>query len=289
MIQIWGIAFTAGMVSTVNPCGFAMLPAYLSYFLGLEGKGGEATASPGRSLAVGAVTSAGFFVVFGVAGLLLNAGVDAIRDWLPYFAIVIGAGIAILGIAMLRGFELTVALPKAQGGTGSRQWRSMFVFGMSYATASLSCTLPAFLVVVVGAISGESFLTGLGTFFAYSLGMSVVLISLTVSLGAAQKGLLGRLRVAMQYVNKISAVIMIVAGVYIVWFWTTELASDGDENSVAEQLVDGWSGSLTRFLENNVWFVSFFLGGIIVAAIVSQIWRPLDEDEPANEVEGALV
>ncbi|MGI8711506.1 MAG: cytochrome c biogenesis CcdA family protein, partial [Acidimicrobiales bacterium] len=24
------------MVATVNPCGFAMLPAYLGYFLGLE-------------------------------------------------------------------------------------------------------------------------------------------------------------------------------------------------------------------------------------------------------------
>ncbi len=29
-------AFTAGAVATVNPCGFAMLPAYLSYFLGIE-------------------------------------------------------------------------------------------------------------------------------------------------------------------------------------------------------------------------------------------------------------
>ena len=27
-----------GMVATVNPCGFAMLPAYLSFFLGLEGQ-----------------------------------------------------------------------------------------------------------------------------------------------------------------------------------------------------------------------------------------------------------
>ena len=279
MIELWGVAFTAGMVSTINPCGFAMLPAYLSYFLGLEGGGGEAKASPGRSLAVGAVTSAGFFVVFGVAGLLLNAGVDVIRDWLPYFAIVIGAGIVVLGIAMLRGFELTVALPKVQGGTGSRQWRSMFVFGMSYATASLSCTLPAFLIVVVGSLSGESFLTGVGTFFAYSLGMAVVLISLTVSLGAAQKGLLGRLRTAMQHVNRISAVIMIIAGTYIVWFWVTELTTAADENSFAEQLVDSWSGSLTRFVENNVWFVSFFLGGIIVSAIVSQIWRPKELDE----------
>ena len=30
-------AFGVGMVATFNPCGFAMLPAYLSYFLGLEG------------------------------------------------------------------------------------------------------------------------------------------------------------------------------------------------------------------------------------------------------------
>ena len=29
-------AFTAGLLSTVNPCGFAMLPAYLSFFMGLE-------------------------------------------------------------------------------------------------------------------------------------------------------------------------------------------------------------------------------------------------------------
>ena len=285
--QIWGIAFTAGMVSTVNPCGFAMLPAYLSYFLGLEGNKAGSRVSAGRSLAVGMVTSAGFFIVFGVAGLLLNAGVDRVRDWLPYLAIAVGVGIAALGIAMLRGFEFIAALPKAQGGTGSRSWGSMLTFGMSYATASLSCTLPAFLVVVVGAISGENFITGLGTFVAYSLGMAVVLVSLTVSLGAAQTGLLGRLRSAMQHVNRISAVIMIVAGIYITWFWTTELVSDGDDVTVAERLVDGWSGSLTRFLEDNVWFISFFLGGIIVTAIVSQVWRPRDEESDTTQLEGA--
>jgi cytochrome c-type biogenesis protein len=278
MIQIWGLAFTAGMVSTVNPCGFAMLPAYLSYFLGLEGKGGSTTVSPGRSLAVGAVTSSGFFVVFGVAGLLLNAGVDAVRDVLPYVAIAVGIGIAILGVAMLRGFELSVALPKAQGGIGSRQWRSMFVFGMSYASASLSCTLPAFLVVVVGSLSGEGFLTGVGAFVAYSLGMAVVLVALTVSLGAARTGLLGRLRAAMRHVNRVSAVIMIVAGVYITWFWVTELSSDGSGSTVAERLVDGWSGNLTRFLEDNAWVVAFLLAGVIVSAVVSQLWRPTGAD-----------
>ena len=31
---LFAYAFTTGMLATVNPCGFAMLPAYLSYFLG---------------------------------------------------------------------------------------------------------------------------------------------------------------------------------------------------------------------------------------------------------------
>ena len=31
-----GYAFGAGMVSAVNPCGFAMLPVYLTLYLGAE-------------------------------------------------------------------------------------------------------------------------------------------------------------------------------------------------------------------------------------------------------------
>ncbi|MBI2866370.1 MAG: hypothetical protein HYX99_03300 [Chloroflexi bacterium] len=31
-----GYAVTAGMVASVNPCGFFMLPSYLSFFLGSE-------------------------------------------------------------------------------------------------------------------------------------------------------------------------------------------------------------------------------------------------------------
>ena len=44
-------AFTAGMVATVNPCGFAMLPAYLSYFLGIEGHGLRGRPTGARRLA----------------------------------------------------------------------------------------------------------------------------------------------------------------------------------------------------------------------------------------------
>ena len=46
----FAVAFAAGMVAVANPCGFAMLPAYLSFFLGLEGQDEDARASVSRAI-----------------------------------------------------------------------------------------------------------------------------------------------------------------------------------------------------------------------------------------------
>ena len=152
------LAFAAGMVATVNPCGFAMLPAYLSYFMGLDGDESRSRPSAVRSaLVVGGVVSLGFLVVFGTTGLLITAGFRSVIDWIPWLALVIGIGVIGLGIALLRGFDLNVSLPKAKRGRKDRDVRSVFVFGVSYAVASLSCTLPVFLTVVAGQVIRQAF------------------------------------------------------------------------------------------------------------------------------------
>ena len=92
------LAFTAGLVATVNPCGFAMLPAYLSWYLETEQDAGGTTApSPTladrlvRALLVGATVSAGFLVVFGITGTLITAGIRSFIDYVPWVAMIIGA------------------------------------------------------------------------------------------------------------------------------------------------------------------------------------------------------
>ena len=83
-------AFGVGMVATFNPCGFAMLPAYLSYFLGLENArdtDSRADATVLRALAVGAAMTAGFVVVFGVLGLVLDPILSSLNDKLPWLTI----------------------------------------------------------------------------------------------------------------------------------------------------------------------------------------------------------
>ena len=85
-------AFTAGIVATVNPCGFAMLPAYLSYFLGIESSAGgdDARAGLGRALLTGGIVSSGFLLVFGIVGVTVTAGLNIVRDIVPWLTIAIG-------------------------------------------------------------------------------------------------------------------------------------------------------------------------------------------------------
>ena len=91
-------AFTAGIVATINPCGFAMLPAYISYFLGIEATSSPSLASSiTRALVTGSVVSAGFLFVFGIAGLLVSLGFTAIRGIVPWIAIGVGVTLIILG------------------------------------------------------------------------------------------------------------------------------------------------------------------------------------------------
>ncbi len=152
-------AFSAGMVATLNPCGFAMLPAYLAYLLGrAEG------ASLGRQLARS--TLAGLGMTSGVMGIFLAAGVvisglgAAIARFVPWLGLVVGAVVAIVGLVMLFRSSVNPSLPLTHsvGDVVDRTGPFTFVvFGVGYGLASLGCTLPIFLVVTVQALAAGWF------------------------------------------------------------------------------------------------------------------------------------
>lgn len=285
-----GLAFAAGLVATLNPCGFAMLPAFLSYFMGLEESGGTDTDQAGgtalaEALRVGAVVSLGFLAVFGVTGLLINAGVRSIIDWIPYMALIIGLVMVGLGVAMFRGYQLNVGFLKFNAGGTSRDTGSVFSFGVSYALASLSCTLPVFLSVVVGSIAGTNFLSGFLTYVAYGLGMSALLTTVTLAVALAKQRVVKGIRSMLRYVQKVSAGFVIVAGIYITWFWLDNLSSDAGEQGAAARFVEGWSASITTWVQAN----SGTLGVLAVGSVaITALWIVLKRFEeptvpPSND------
>ena len=223
-------AFGVGMVATVNPCGFAMLPAYLSFFLGLEGAGDDARTDVLRAVVIGATITAGFVAVFGLLGLVFTAfsvSVQAtIESWLPWLTIGLGLLLVVLGTQLLRGKALNFRIPTPSKGVDDRQLASVFVFGVSYALVSLSCTIPLFLAVVSTTFTNKNFVSGLATYVAYALGMGVVLIALTVALALARQSLVRTIRRALPYVYKVSGALLLVAGAYVAYYGWYELRVD---------------------------------------------------------------
>ena len=111
----FGFAFGVGMVAAVNLCGFAMLPAYLSLYLGAkENNLGKRTSMTRllRALLVGATVSSGFVLLFGLAGLVMSAGGSALLGVMPSLGIVIGGVLVLVGLWMLVG-ELCTRAPSS--------------------------------------------------------------------------------------------------------------------------------------------------------------------------------
>ena len=227
----FGFAFGAGIVAAVNPCGFAMLPAYLSLYLGSQEEGFEKRSAIGRAfraVLIGGVVSLGFVLLFGLAGVIVAAGGNAILGTMPWIGTAIGVGLILMGLWMLAGRTLYTSvfesLAAHVGDPTVMGIRGFFLFGLAYGLASLSCTLPVFLAVTGGGPTAGSFVSGAGQFVSYGLGMTSVLLVLTLALAFFKKGVVSRLHGFVPYVQILSAVLLVLAGAYIVFYWWPVLA-----------------------------------------------------------------
>jgi cytochrome c biogenesis protein CcdA len=221
-----GYAFGAGMIAAVNPCGFAMLPAYLSLYLGAREDDFAELPTTGRmlrALLVGATVSSGFVLLFGLAGIIVSAGGNALLRVMPPLGFLIGVALVLLGLLILFGrsvyFSFFERFANRIGDPGTVSVRGFFLFGLAYGAASLSCTLPVFLVVVGGGIAADGLLAGVGQFLVYSFGMASVLVALTLALAFFKQGLVARVKKAVPYVQLASAVLLILAGLYTIHYW----------------------------------------------------------------------
>lgn len=247
------LAFASGMVAAVNPCGFAMLPAYVTFFLGREGdhvpSRGESVA---RAIPVALAVSAGFVVVFGVVGIALRPISSTVQEYAPWATIVIGIGLVAFGIAALRGVKLTARMPQLARGGRSAGLGSMFLYGVSYAIASLTCTIGIFIANIVNAFSRTDFVSGVSVLVAYAAGMGLIITALTVAIAFARDSVVGFLRSGMRHIDRVSGGLMVVMGAYVAWYGIFSLRVRNDPRTAAGpvDLVDEWSGRATQLVSD---------------------------------------
>ena len=108
--------------------------------------------------------------------------------------------------------------------------RSVFLFGIAYATASLSCALPLFLVAV-GIVAGQTLSAGgvaetiVGS-VVYGLGMGAVMVGATLGIVFFKELVSRWIRVMMLYVEPVGKLAMVGAGLYLVYYWSLGKGSD---------------------------------------------------------------
>ncbi len=214
-------AFSAGTLATVNPCGWAMLPSYAAYYLGSREADYEQRSLIRRGsegLRLGLLMTAGFLVVFSVVGVVISLGLRVLIQAMPFLAILVGLGLMGLGLWLLFGGSLRISIPTPNINAQARNPKSVFLYGMAYGFASLSCTLPIFLVVIGGSLATGTAGEAAIMFGSFAAGMAVVLMAVVISIALVKGTIVQQVRTVLPYVNRFGAALLVLAGAYLIWY-----------------------------------------------------------------------
>jgi cytochrome c biogenesis protein CcdA len=211
-----GLAFSAGFMATLAPCALPMLPSYIAYYLNL-------TEEPDlkKSLEFATATLIGFLTLFILLGLLPSVIVNRIASSLDLVIPFVGLFLILIGI--LSGFSnmidrlpvLEVKAPERPG------LRSFYLYGLGYGAASLSCSFPVFILLVLQSAIAGGAIDVLFMFLAYGIGAACLLIPLTLALSYSKEYLYSRIMEYLPYVKKVNSVILIIAGLYMIYYGLT--------------------------------------------------------------------
>ncbi|MFZ3579080.1 cytochrome c biogenesis CcdA family protein [Virgibacillus sp. DJP39] len=215
-ISLW-LVFTAGIVAAFNPCGVALLPSYISYLVGTDDKKMSNSSAMIRGMGLGFSMTIGFLIIFVAAGFTISFLGRGLVEYLPLLSLIIATLLTLFGLGMLIGKRLPIKTISFQIKPG--KW-SVFLYGIAYALASLSCTLPAFLLVISQSINENTIISIVTNFVIYSIGMGLVVTAITIASLISRQYVQKFLRKYLPVIEKISALIIFLTGLYLVYYWS---------------------------------------------------------------------
>lgn len=211
-------SFFQGMLAFFAPCAVALLPAYIVSFISRnKDKISSKKDLILRGLKLASLSILGILVIYAIAGILIILASQLIKEYMKWVAITMGGGLIILGILMFMGKNISLNI-HLKHKKYDNETAEAFFFGLAYAIGALGCLFPLFLVVTTQALAAPSIVIGGSYIFAYFLGMSVLMITTIMLSIFARDYLMNQLRKILPHMNKISAVLLILAGIYIIQY-----------------------------------------------------------------------
>lgn len=240
-VSLFSLAIFAGVASFFSPCAFPMLPGYIAYYLKKDAEaGGEI---PMRKAAIsGSVSAAGIIIVYLIIGVLMVYAGTTVEKYTSLFTLIIGIILVGLGVLMftplqywkiVRPFQILWARLKRLGrekGEGASQTQSgttgepgfysgLFIYGLGYGAAAAGCTAPVFIAVVLAAMAAGSLPLGILIVILYTVTAALLMLGVTVAIAYFGAGSAQKLSKYTEKIKKISGVVLVAAGIYLIWFF----------------------------------------------------------------------
>ncbi|HMR23332.1 MAG TPA: cytochrome c biogenesis protein CcdA [Micropruina sp.] len=252
MGALLALAFAAGMVAPVNPCGFGLLPAWITHTLGDP----DASAAPVRllrALRSGLALTVGFTGTLAAAGIVVSAGARGLIQAAPALGLAVGILLVLLGVARLAGRSISLRLPGIPGRAtqGLPPTLEMALFGVGYAAASLSCTFGVILAVIAQAQATASFAGVLLVFGVYAAGSATVLLLLALATATAGSALTRRVSTLARYGPRVTTVVLLLTGGYLAWYWYPAATSDAPTTAGRAGGLTGLSAIVSDWIQSH--------------------------------------
>ncbi|MFQ5758117.1 MAG: cytochrome c biogenesis CcdA family protein, partial [Candidatus Bathyarchaeia archaeon] len=212
-LDLSGLTFilTAGALALLSPCGFPMLPGYISYYIGTR-------SSLGRAIYGGVACTLGLLTVFSIIGVAVSMLGSFVSRYMPFLELVAGLAAILMGISIIIEIKFPTFLTKLRA-PKQRGLVGIFLYGIIYGLATMGCSAPIFFSILFYAVAAGGPLYGTITFVVYAIGMGLPIIVTTILVAKAKKLLLERIVKATPWFQKISGIVLIIIGVYLIYFY----------------------------------------------------------------------
>jgi cytochrome c-type biogenesis protein len=207
-----GTLFVAGVLTSLTPCIYPMIPITASIISGTAREGQTRARTVGLTLTyvVGMATLYAFLgLLAGLTGTLFGS-VSAN----PWALLAVGNLLLLFSLFMLDVFPVPVPR-KLLGWAGSQSggsYGAVFLLGAGSGVVAAPCGAPAFAVVLTWVAATEAGVMGFLYLFTFSLGMTAILV--IVGLFSGSVALLPRSGRWMVWVKKGAGIIMIAVAQY---------------------------------------------------------------------------
>lgn len=209
------LLFGAGLVTSLNPCIYPMIPITAGTLAGVDAEGRTRRRTVGLTLTY--VTGlALFYAVLGLIAGLTGSLFGTIGSS-PWARLAIGNVLVVFGLAMLDVIPVRVPARLAAwaGSLGGGSYPAVLLLGATSGIVAAPCGAPAFAVVLTWVATTQSAVLGFIYLFVFSLGMTAVLAIVGIFSGTLAA--LPRAGAWMIWIKRASgAVLLLMAEYYFV-------------------------------------------------------------------------